>query len=69
LILLNYVVEIFHMADFNGGVVFVIILFERRLVSSTSVDVDLLRNSIVVDCFNQESSGGLRSSIVDTKPL
>lgn len=45
MILLNSVVEIFHLANFNGSVVFDIILFESRLVSSTSIDGDLLRNS------------------------
>ena len=32
MILLNYVAEIFHLPDFNGGVVFVIILFESSLL-------------------------------------
>ena len=69
MILFNYVVEIFHLPDFNGGVVFVIILFESRLVSSTSVDGDLLRNSIVVDCFNQESFGGQFVSVLDQQEV
>ncbi len=58
MILLNNVVEILHLADFNGCAVLVILLFESRLVSRASVDGDFLRNSIVDDCFDQESFGG-----------
>ena len=57
MILLNNVVEILHLTDFNGCAVLVIILFESRLVSSTSIYGDLLGNSIVADCFDQESFG------------
>ena len=35
-----------------------IMLFESRIVGTTFVDGDLLGNSIVVNCFNQESFGG-----------
>ena len=51
MILLNYVVEVLHLADLNGGAVLVIVLFESRLVRSTSIDGNLLGNSIVADCF------------------
>ena len=64
MILLNNIVEIFHLADFNGCAVLAIILFESRLVSNTSVDGDLLGNSIVADCFNQESFGGQLVSVL-----
>jgi hypothetical protein len=64
MILLNNVADILHLADFNGCAVLVIILFKSRLVGSTSGDGDLLRNSIVVDCFNQESFGGQLVSVL-----
>ena len=64
MILLNNVVEIFHLADFNGCAVLAIILFESRLISNTSVDGDLLGDSIVADCFDQESFGGQLVSVL-----
>jgi len=64
MILLNNVVEILHLTDFNGCAVLIIILFESRLVSRTFIDGDLLRNSIVADCFNLESFGGQLVSVL-----
>jgi len=58
MILLNNVVAMLHLADFNGCAVLVIILFKSRLVGRTSVNGDFLGSAIVVDCFEQESFGG-----------
>ncbi len=49
MILLNNVIEILHLTDFNGCAVLVIVVFESRLVSSTSIDGGLLGNAIVAD--------------------
>ncbi len=68
MILLNNVVDILHLADFNRCAVLVIILFESRLVSRTSVDGDLLGNSIVADCFDQEWFDGQLVSVLGVFP-
>ncbi len=51
------------MTDFNEYAVLIFILFESRLVYHTSIDGDLLENSIVADCLDQESIGGQLVSV------
>jgi hypothetical protein len=63
MVLLDDVVEIFDLADFNARLVFRIAAFDRRRVGSAFVDCDLLRRAVLTGRLAQKRSAALRSRL------
>ena len=59
MVLLNNVVEILDLADFDRGAVLLIVALDGRFIGRTPVDGDLLRHAVAADRLGQESLGRL----------
>ena len=51
MILLHEVIEIFRVADDNGGLVRLVVALDRRRVAAALIDSDLLRQSLSANGF------------------
>jgi hypothetical protein len=59
MILLDDIVEILDLADFDRGAVLRIVALDGRFIGRTPVDGDLLRHTVAADRLGQEPPGGL----------
>jgi hypothetical protein len=65
MVLLDDIVEIFHLADHDGGTVFLVVATDGRRIGLTAVDSDLCRHAMPADrqgdC-KREIPGGVRAA-------
>ena len=51
MILLHDIIEVFGVADNDGGLVNLVVVFDRRRVAATLIDGDFLRQSLIANSF------------------
>ena len=59
MILFHDIVEIFDLADGDGGAVLLVVALDGRFIGRTPVDGDLLRHAVAADRLRQKALGGL----------
>ena len=59
MILLDDVVEILHLADFDRGAVRLIVAFDRRFIGLASIDGDLLGDPVAADRLREKAERSL----------
>ena len=64
MVLLHNVVEIFDLADVDGGAVLGIVALDGGFIGRTPVDGDLLRHAVAADRLGQEPLGGLLVAVL-----